>query len=183
MNLNKLVIVMNGAGGVGKDTLCQITEKYANTLNVSSVDPIKELARSGGWKGKKDLKARKLLSDLKLLFTDYNNLPLSYMFKRYVEFLFDNKLQIMFVHIREPEEIKKFVEVIPTAVVTVLVRRKTDVGTYGNMADDNVENYDYDFYFDNNSTLEEAEVNFMNLIEDICKSLNVSLKGDANESS
>ena len=41
--MNKAVIVINGAGGVGKDTLCDLASKHFKVYNISSVDPIKEV--------------------------------------------------------------------------------------------------------------------------------------------
>ena len=43
-NMKKLGIVINGRGGVGKDTLCDFAAKVYRTVNVSSVDPIKKIA-------------------------------------------------------------------------------------------------------------------------------------------
>ena len=61
----KLVIVVNGSGGVGKDTLCNfVGEKYASE-SVSSIDPIKKLAAECGWDGGKDDKSRRFLAELK----------------------------------------------------------------------------------------------------------------------
>ena len=40
-------------------------------------------------------------------------------------------------------------------------------GAYGNAADDGVENYSYDYYFDNGGTLEEAERGFIHLLKKI----------------
>ena len=40
--MKKTVIVINGAGGVGKDTLCEFAEKHFKVMNVSSITPIKE---------------------------------------------------------------------------------------------------------------------------------------------
>ena len=45
---NKPVIVINGSGGVGKDTLCEWVKQRIPTRIVSSVDPIKRLAAEGG---------------------------------------------------------------------------------------------------------------------------------------
>ena len=40
----KTIIVINGAGGVGKDTLCNIAARHFAVWNISSITPIKELA-------------------------------------------------------------------------------------------------------------------------------------------
>ena len=42
---------------------------------LSTVDFVKEIAKKCGWKGEKDLKNRKFLSDLKDLLTNWNNVP------------------------------------------------------------------------------------------------------------
>ena len=42
--MNKIVIIINGSGGVGKDTLCNITSRNFECLNISSVDEIKDIA-------------------------------------------------------------------------------------------------------------------------------------------
>ena len=39
--------------------------------------------------------------------------------------------------------------------------------SYGNISDDGVENYAYDYYFVNDKTLEEAEVDFVELLKSI----------------
>ena len=62
--MNKAVIVINGAGGVGKDTICDLAAKHFKVRNISSVDPIKEIATFCGWTGVKDDRARKFLHDL-----------------------------------------------------------------------------------------------------------------------
>ena len=46
--MKKLAIVINGAGGVGKDTLCDFAAKHYKTLNVSTITPIKEIAADYG---------------------------------------------------------------------------------------------------------------------------------------
>lgn len=38
----KLVVIINGIGGVGKDTLIGLTNYVYNVCNVSSIDPIKK---------------------------------------------------------------------------------------------------------------------------------------------
>jgi hypothetical protein len=43
-------------------------------------------------------------------------------------------------------------------VLTLLIRRDdgTPVGRYGNVSDDDVESYPYDYYYDNNAPLEDT---------------------------
>ena len=160
----KLIIVLNGAGGVGKDTICNIVAERYNCVNESSIDPIKEIARKyGGWSGEKDEKSRKFLSDLKLIFSDYNNLPLTYMLEKTRNFLANTEQEIMFVHIREPKEIATFVSMLEEhdiKCITLLIKGKSEK-QWGNMADDNVENYSYDYKYNNITTLQELPKSFM----------------------
>ena len=73
--MKKAVIVINGAGGVGKDTLCNMAKSEFRIDNISSITPIKRIAKMCGWNGKKDDKSRRFLSDLKLLCVEYNDYP------------------------------------------------------------------------------------------------------------
>lgn len=166
--MRKTVIVINGAGGVGKDTLCEFAAKSFKVKNISSITPIKEIAKMCGWDGSKDDKSRKFLADLKALCVEYNNYPTLWAKAQYDEFITSDE-EIMFVHIREPEEIAKFVEATGGVAKTLLVRggERTKRAAYGNAADDGVENYEYDYYFYNDKTLEEAEVSFAEFIRSI----------------
>ena len=57
----KIVIIINGKGGAGKDTVCEIAARYFNVEIISAITPIKDIARQHGWNGEKDNKARKFL--------------------------------------------------------------------------------------------------------------------------
>ena len=81
--MEKTVIVINGAGGVGKDTLCEFAEKHFKVMNISSITPIKEIAKMCGWNGEKTDKARKFLSDLKALSIEYNDFPTLWAKEKY----------------------------------------------------------------------------------------------------
>lgn len=165
---NKVTIVINGAGGVGKDTLCDLAAKHFRVRNISTITPIKELAAMAEWDGRKDDKSRKFLADLKQLCVAYNDFPTNWAYRIYREFL-TNDEEILFVHIREPEEIAKFVARTDGDAKTLLVRggERARRGKYGNNADDLVENYFYDYYFNNDGTLEEAEAGIVKLFTDI----------------
>lgn len=169
--MNKAVIIINGAGGVGKDTLCSLAEKHFRVRNISSVDPIKEIASMCGWRGEKTDKARKFLSDLKMLTVNYNDFPTVWAKAQYESFLTTDE-EILFVHIREPEEISKFVKATEGHAKALLVRggERTRHTAYGNASDDGVENYAYDYYFVNDRPLPETEVAFTALMKEILES-------------
>ena len=163
--MKKLVAVINGAGGVGKDTMCSFAAEKYRVRNVSSVDPIKAIARMAGWDGDKSDKSRKMLSDLKMLFTQYNDLCLRYITQQYHQFL-EGEEQVMFVHIREPEEIARFVAVDPQRVKTLLIRKSRKAHhVYSNASDDNVEQYSYDGVYDNCLSLEETRGAFLDFFD------------------
>ena len=59
--MNKQIFIINGSGGVGKDTFVElvsvelndILKKFHTVINFSSVDKVKEIARKIGCSGKK----------------------------------------------------------------------------------------------------------------------------------
>lgn len=165
----KLVIVINGKGGVGKDTLCESISSEYKILNVSAITPIKEIAKAYGWQGEKDEKARRFLSELKKAFINYNDLPTRYLLEQYQSFLKNDDV-IMFVHIREGEEIRKFVEAVDGKCVTLLIYNAAmNEQVYGNESDDCVEQYEYDYRFDNSAPLKQSKEAFLKYIEEIWK--------------
>lgn len=159
--MNKKIFVINGSGGVGKDTFVELVsielndrlKKFHTVINFSSVDKVKEIAREIGWNGKKSEKDRKFLSDLKILTSKYCDMPFESMKSKVVEFLDDEESKFLFLHIREPKEIARAVKEFNAK--TVLVIRNTVQHITSNMADKNVFNYSYDFIIDNNGTKEE----------------------------
>ncbi len=164
--MKKLTVIINGKGGAGKDTLCEIASRHFRTMNVSSIDPVKKIAALGGWNGGKDDKSRKFLADLKKLFTDYNDLPTEYIYGKYLDFL-SSSYEILFVHIREPEEIEKFRKKVDKSggnCKTLLVTSSRCKDSYGNSSDDLVENYNYDYTYRNDGTIADAESEFTELL-------------------
>lgn len=153
--MEKIVVVINGKGGSGKDTCCDIVSKYYRVKNISSIDCIKDILKICGWGGVKDNKSRKLMSDLKKLLSEYNDYPTNSIVEGYKEFLKSDE-EVLFVHIREGSEINKFKENLDTDVITLLIKRD-GIGDLGNTSDDEVENYSYDYVFENNCSLSELE--------------------------
>lgn len=177
MDKGKAVIIINGAGGVGKDTLCQFAAEKYRVKNISSVDQVKEAARNyAGWSDeKKDPKSRKFLSDLKALLVDYCDAPCRYLEAEYRKFLGTDE-ELLFVHIREIDEIEKFKKRIlalgQTPCYTLLIRRGASRHSWGNRSDDEVERYAYDWYYDNDRPLDEAGTDFLHFLQE-----NVMIQG------
>jgi len=174
---DKLAVVINGKGGVGKDTLCEVIGKYYKCINVSAITPIKQIALQHGWNGEKDLKSRKFLADLKRAFADFNDLPNQYLVKEYNAFL-ESGNQIMFVHIREKDQIERFRQSIKGNCITLLItksRQGNSEVVYGNDADDLAEDYDYDYCYDNCLPLEEAKKDFLSFFQKIIGGLDLNI--------
>lgn len=152
----KKIFVINGSGGVGKDTFvrfvsefyCRLTNKQV--INYSSVDEIKRIAKDIGWTGSKTERDRKFLCDLKLVVSEYNDLPFVAMREKVDAFKSSTDENVLFLHIREPEEIKRAVREFNA--ITILVKRDNILHITSNSADDQVFNYDYDIVIDNNGT-------------------------------
>ena len=109
--MEKKIVIINGSGGVGKDTFVEFCSEFTNVKNISSVDKVKEAAKVlVNWNGEKDEKSRKFLSDLKKMSIDYNNYPMVYIKEQANEFKQNEEQKIMFIHIREKSEIQKVKE-------------------------------------------------------------------------
>ena len=161
--MKKQIIIINGSGGVGKDTFVECCSKYTKVLNISSVDKVKEAATVlAGWNGEKDEKSRKLLSDLKEIGIVYNDAPLKYICNMVEEFNHSDN-ELMFIHIRECEEIAKCQKVINAN--TLLVTNKNVPEITSNHSDKEVKDYSYDYYIANDGTLEELEQIAKNFVE------------------
>lgn len=164
--MNKQIYIINGSGGVGKDTVCAIAaEKYA-VRNISSITPITEIARCAGWDGRKTPEARRLLARLKEVVTEYNDLSFQYCIGQLAEFRAGAE-QILFVHIREPEEIARFRTAAGDGCRTLLVQRPSVEarGPLGNRADDLVATYPYDAVLVNDGTVERLRARVFALLE------------------
>lgn len=169
----KLVVIINGKGGVGKDTLCRYFCQFYQGQVASSITPIKKMAKRLGWKGGKDPEDRAFLSGLKDLMDERFGTSWLYLQQRLNQFE-NSDAKVLFVMIREPNDIEAFKNYVKSTgirVKTLLVRREIiDGKTYGNHADDDVESYTYDYIFDNNSSLEEAHRDFIIMIRHMAES-------------
>ena len=185
------VVIINGKPQSGKDTFCKYAQGYcdddesANTLIISSVDPLKEILTQLGWDGTKTDKIRDMLMDMKQLWVQNQDGPTMFLFNNILEFhkACTGEDNIVFVHIREPEEIKKLVnaltgfESMGIDVISLLVIRESGEDTPNQPAetrrsDDEalINSYKYDVTINNDEDLiklQELAAEFVDkLLED-----------------
>ena len=154
--MKKKIVIINGSGGVGKDTFVEFCEEFAKVKNISSVDKVKEAAKIlVGWNGDKDDKSRKLLVDLKQLSIEYNDYPTVYIKDESDQFLENSEQEMMFVHIREISEIEKLKKLLNAKTLLITSTRVAKITT--NNSDANVDKYEYDYYISNDGTLDELK--------------------------
>lgn len=175
MESNLKVVIVNGMPGCGKTTFenyCK-EEMGAYCEIISTIDIIKKMAQIGGWNGEKDPKSRKLLSDLKDLWSNYNDLSFNTI-KKFINsweeelkyYNVQKQPHILFVDSREPEEIKRFKDEL--GAITVCIRRPSvETRQQSNHADAEVFNFNYNINIWNDGTeddLKEIAIGFVNLL-------------------
>lgn len=165
------VIIINGSGGVGKDTFIQYAVPYfiinnPNSLVIpySIIDPIKELMTKIGIKLDKDEKNRKFMSDFKLLMDDYNDLPYRKLIDVFEHAYYHSYVDynVFIAVMREPKDISRFITELTHVygfdgkdIYTVLVCNDRVKPITSNIADASVNYIKYDVVIDNNGTYEE----------------------------
>ena len=182
--MNK-IIVINGKGGIGKDTLIEAladaAPHYIHVTNVSSITPIAEACEKSGVLigNRKDNAYRKLLSDMKSAIDEYHtkktDMPFTtrYLVQQTDQWkrlcLFGKATHhVLVVHIREPEMIQDFLASNPDAT-TLLVTSDRAQDSYGNPSDEGVNAFSYNYIFEANSTKEKEAAEFCSFIENIIK--------------
>lgn len=174
----KYILIFNGYPKSGKTTFENIiAEKYDSTI-FSSIKPIIDFADNifencnneslknlyNYEKNKKSNKYRKLLSDIKNNLSDFDNgmYNNSFIVNEVNKFINDYNKQFLMIDIREPKNIYKTIKIIKSTfydkldqfkIKTVFIRREWKQD-YGNISDDNVENYQYDIVVNNIGTLD-----------------------------
>lgn len=169
--LSKMVFIINGSGGIGKDEFIKCIMRRTHVDNISSIDPVKRIYSSiEGYThidiADKNEINRKLLADTKHLFDERFDFTENYVLDKLDDFLNHRCLNIKnysdepvsdiaFVHIREPENIAKIVNKI--SVYTILMKSDRVNSITSNSADANVEEYNYDMVISNNGTIDDLD--------------------------
>lgn len=153
--MKKRIFITNGMARSGKDTFAEMLNKYVPLGKISSIDIVKEVAMRCGWKGEKDEKSRKFLSDLKCLMTQYNDYPFDVIKDAVLRFRKGTLYDVLLIDIREPAEIERAKNEFKAS--TILIRRNSVQNITSNSADAGVFDYDYDYIIDNDGTLDDFE--------------------------
>lgn len=182
----KIILITNGSGGCGKDTMAQIMAKYVHIKKVSSIDVIKNMLKdytvSYTTSHGKNERYRKLLATVKQAFIDFDDLPFNEMVHEIIEFA-QSKNQVLLMDIREPEEIEKIVRAIKNfktedylnhidmkdiKLKTVLVINDNVPIIETVNSDKEVFEYaPYDYVVDNSGTLSVLEDSVITLLTDL----------------
>ena len=169
------IYVVNGAAGAGKTTFEENVKKIVGEEScyiLSTITPIKEIAKNVGWNGTKDLKSRKFLSDLKDLLIEWNDYPFKYICEQvrqiegdWGEYGVKPKDIVIFIDFREPEEIKKLCDKLD-AKSLLIQRASAENSETSNHADAEVLNYNYDIVIENNGDLRDYAAAALKFVDD-----------------
>lgn len=177
------VIIINGAPTSGKDTFVDMAAQYcdmdesANVFNISSVDPIKDMLAGFGWDGQKSDNMRGMIAGIKQMWIDTQNGPTTFLFTNIFNYhvMHVDEDNLIFCHIREPEEIGKLVKVLDGMnvmnidVKTMLISRM-GVGSESDRESDDINNicaYNYDIIINNDGTLDQLQEMMENFVDKI----------------
>lgn len=150
--------VINGCGGVGKDTFIEEVKKLVYSTCVRTVDMsylAKRAATAAGWNGCKKPEDRRFLYDIKQLIDKYNDGSYQQVKKdldTYGEW-YENqdRTVLVFVNAREKDQIFRLKSEYKAE--TILVRNKNVSHISSNPADDGIENMEYDYVIENNGNI------------------------------
>ena len=73
----------------------------------------------------------------------------------------------MFVHIREASEMEKLVKQVENCITLLIYNDKVNNQVYGNQSDDQVEQYEYDYRYNNSAPLEQSKEEFLKFFDKI----------------
>jgi hypothetical protein len=168
------VVIINGIAQSGKDTFVEMAASYcnanecANVLNISSVDPIKDMLTRFGWDGNKDDDVRSVIALIKGIWDKNQCGSTMFLLTNIMQYHMNHAGEdnLIFCHIREPENIDALYRIISgmenigISVTTLLIIRGNMTDEYNRIRQDKIEdvsNYMYDSVIYNDSLDEYAQ--------------------------
>lgn len=160
--------VLNGSPRAGKDTFCTFIEKYGVVKHFSYVDFTRNMLDKAhiDYRKKTD-KDRQLLETINNALETYDDIPLKDVCENVIYAIAkaDFRNLYIFVDIRKPENIKRFIEKFPDAK-TVYIDDGRELSE-ATESDHSVKDYNYDYYVMNNGSLTDLQ----NAVEKFIKEL------------
>jgi hypothetical protein len=164
----KTIVIINGYPRSGKDTFVDMVKNFANdgdqkVVSISSISFVWEWLKSlGAPMDNKSEKERKLAADVKSALEDYDFLSTRQVMQTALELLLKEKVQTVFIHMREPRSImfaKQMVRDIKGLnLITLFVDRPSlRSRDFGNAADREVELMRYDHCITNDGSLGQLD--------------------------
>lgn len=174
----KSIIIINGMGGSGKDTFAEFCSDITACKNISSIDPVRYslkylIGEEQNTHSYKTEKCRKFMSILKKMTIDYNNYPYRYVCENVDEFM-KSMNKVMFIHIREKDEITKVSNYIKRNYPDVIHKKiliinpNVDVITT-NSSDSEILTINYDEIIFNDKDIESLHKKAEEFINDLFK--------------
>lgn len=175
----RTIFIITGKGGAGKDTVCQIAQKYnKGALITSVINTAKIIVVSLGLAKHIDCidktdEMRLLLSDLKASLDKYNNYSEKVVISEVLEYFNNDVNSLVFINARQEKDIeflkKEFSKRIPECKVISLriLNPRTDDTVFGNFDDDNANNFPVDYTIVNDKDLDTLESKVIKMLEEI----------------
>ena len=152
----KEIIIINGCGGVGKDTFVDFLTSSVDVAHTSIVQPAKWLAQAVGWTGTKSEKDRKFLADLKTLIDDYSDANYKFVAAYMREFQKGGiDAELFCIDMREKKDIDRARKEF--GAKAVLITRDSVSPIESNHADANVHEIEYDYTIKNDGSLDDLK--------------------------
>ncbi len=158
-------VIINGFPQSGKDTFVTMCGEFSPTVSLWTSTPAKQALKTLGWDGTtKTPEIRKLLSHFKEISVKNFDGVLTYLRDEieYMLHLFRDDTYIVFIHSREPEEIKRLVKEFDAT--TLLILRGINKEELSNDSDRNVLDYQYDYTVDNNDDMNALKLKAMDFV-------------------
>lgn len=158
---NNKVIIINGTGASGKGEFVKFCTNYCHkVMKTSMVDYAKSIARYADWDGSKTEKDRLMLSNLKDALDEWKDCS----FKHVSKYVNACKNKIIFVDAREPYDIARLVNEFNA--ITLFLSNPNVQLIESNHADRDVKSYNYDYYINNDGTLQDLEYKAIKFMEE-----------------
>lgn len=169
-----IIVIINGFPGAGKDTFvacCGMVVKEG-VYNLHTSQPVKDALFSLGWKNEKTPEIRDLLAYLRKESDSFFDTSFQYITSKVRQFgLAENFKPIIFIHCREPINIKRYVDSYKRVTTLLISRQRGESETFEplstNDSDRDVNLYQYDKVIQNDGSVQELYAKAKEYVEEL----------------